>query len=86
MAEIDRYAVGSGRKLKEDSTVVNTADLIESIANTGVKLTGSIPEYGWVDGEAEPTPTEFAFGVKVDPATGAITTMYWDGTSWEEVE
>lgn len=48
-------------------------------------LSGSIPEFGWVDGDAEPTPTEFSFGAKVNPATGEITTMYWDGTAWEEV-
>lgn len=50
-----------------------------------VTLSGSIPEFGWVDGDAEPTPTEFSFGAKVNPATGEITTMYWDGTAWEEV-
>ncbi len=50
-----------------------------------VKLIGSIPEYGWVDGDTEPTPTEFAFGVKVDPVTNAITSMYWDGSVWTEV-
>ena len=54
-------------------------------ANIDVSLTNSIPEYGWVDGETEPTPTEFAFGVKVNPGTGAITVMYWDGTSWEVI-
>ena len=50
-----------------------------------VTLSGSIPEFGWVDGDAEPTPTEFSFGAKVNPATGEITTMYWDGTAWEEM-
>ena len=50
-----------------------------------VNVTGSIPEYGWVVGDPEPTPTAFAFGAKVDPGTGDITTMYWDGASWEEV-
>jgi len=48
-----------------------------------VQLTGSIPEYGWVDGDTEPTPEGFAFGAKVNPTTGAITTMYWNGTAWE---
>ena len=49
-------------------------------------LSGSIPEYGWVVGDAEPTPDRFAFGIKVDPATGSITTMYWNETAWAEVE
>ncbi len=49
------------------------------------QLTGSIPEYGWVDGGIEPTPDRFAFGAKVDPATSAITTMYWNGAAWVEV-
>lgn len=52
---------------------------------TAATLSGSIPEFGWVDGDAEPTPTEFSFGAKVNPATGEITTMYWDGTAWEEM-
>ena len=53
--------------------------------NGNVQLTGSIAEYGWVDGDTEPTPEGFAFGVKVNPATGAITTMYWNGSAWAEV-
>ena len=85
MAKIDSMSAGSGRRLKENDQVVNIADLIEQIANSGVTLTGSIPEFGWVDGDAEPTPTEFSFGAKVNPATGEITTMYWDGTAWEEM-
>ncbi len=50
-----------------------------------VQVTGSIPEYGWVDGDTEPTPTGFAFGVKINPTTGAMTTMYYNGTAWSEV-
>ena len=64
--------------------------LLKQLQGTGtgaapVQLSGSIPEYGWVDGDAEPAPDSFAFGAKVDPATGAITTMYWNGIAWVEV-
>ena len=44
---INSYTPGTGRKLKEDGTTANIADLIEAIAETGVKLTGSTVE---VDG------------------------------------
>lgn len=54
-------------------------------SQNAVQLTGSIPEYGWVDGDTEPTPDGFAFGVKIDPNTGGMTTMYWNGTAWAEV-
>ncbi len=89
---IENMSPKSGRALKEDNTVVNEAEMLEAIYNAlvinkdaGITLSGSIPEFGWVDGDAEPTPTEFSFGAKVNPATGEITTMYWDGTAWEEM-
>ena len=83
---IDSYTPGTGRKLKEDGTTANIADLIEAIAETGVKLTGSIVEYAWLDGAAEPTPTEaFAWGYKLNATTGVLTTYGWTGTSWVEV-
>ena len=58
---------------------------IDPAANA-VQLSGSIPEYGWIDGDTEPTPTGFAFGAKVDSTTGNITCMYWNGIAWVEVE
>lgn len=58
---------------------------IDQAANA-VQLLGSIPEYGWIDGDTEPTPTGFAFGAKVDSTTGNITCMYWNGIAWVEVE
>ena len=94
---IERKGTASGRAMKEDDTIVNVAELIEALKtateavqaklNAGITttLTGSIPEFGWVDGDAEPTPTEFSFGAKVNHATGEITTIYWDGTAWEEM-
>jgi len=61
------------------------AAIIAGTSPATVQLYGSIPEFGWVDGDTEPTPDSFAFGAKVNPSTGEITTMYWNGTSWEEV-
>jgi hypothetical protein len=56
--------------------------------NNAIQLSGSIPEYSWFDGDAEPTPTdveEVAFGVKFNTVTGAITVYGWSGTAWVEV-
>lgn len=51
--------------------------------DVAVTLTGRIPEYSWFDGDMEPTPTEeFAFGVKFNTSTGAITVYGWSGTAW----
>ena len=72
------------------NTKIDTIDalldaIIAGTTPATVQLSGSIPEFGWVDGDTEPTPDSFAFGAKVNPSTGEITTMYWNGTSWEEV-
>lgn len=48
MAKIDSMSAGSGRRLKENDQVVNIADLIEQIANSGVTLTGSSVVIGGV--------------------------------------
>lgn len=53
-------------------------------ANPGnMQLTGSVPEYGWKTGDAEPAPTGFALGMEVDPATDIGTVKYWNGVTWE---
>ena len=50
------------------------------------EVTGSIPEYSWLDGAAEPTPTEdFAWGYKFNSTTGALTVYGWSGSAWVEV-
>jgi hypothetical protein len=49
---------------------------------------GTIPEYGWLDTDDEPTPlepTKLAFGVEINTTTHAMTTKYWNGTVWQEV-
>lgn len=54
-----------------------------------VTLTGSIPEYGWLDTANAPTPsdpTKLAFGVEINTTTHKMTTKYWNGTAWEGVE
>lgn len=66
--------------------IYNATGELFTPSNPGVvQLSGSIPEYGWVDGDIEPTPIGFAFGAKIDPATGSITSMYWNGSAWVEV-
>lgn len=74
-----------GKKTDGSYEAIKTNDNGALKVDGVVTLSGSIPEFGWVDGDAEPTPTEFSFGAKVNPATGEITTMYWDGTAWEEM-
>lgn len=50
-----------------------------------VQLTGSIAEYGWAHNQPEPTPAEsFAFGVRIE-SDGTMTSMYWNGSEWNEV-
>lgn len=68
----------SGSSIPNDQPVPTS--IVGSLASNGV-----IPEYGWVDGDTEPVPTEFAFGAKVDATTNVITSMYWNGTAWVEV-
>lgn len=81
----DGYIPSSGRKIKEDGSVVNIADLIEKLANNGIEVTGSIAEYGWAHNQPEPTPAEsFAFGVRIE-ADGYMTSLYWNGSVWEEL-
>lgn len=77
--------VGIKDQVSGNSAGVDVDGNLQVKGDVTATLSGSIPEFGWVDGDAEPTPTEFSFGAKVNPATGEITTMYWDGTAWEEM-
>lgn len=65
--------------------ILSAAGTLVNAPSESVTLSGSIPEYGWVNGDTEPEPDRFAFGVKVDPTTGNITCMYWNGTAWKAV-
>lgn len=48
-------------------------------------IVGQIPEYGWAHNQTEPTPEEsFAFGVRIE-SDGTMTSMYWNGSEWNEV-
>jgi hypothetical protein len=50
------------------------------------KLKGSLVEYAWKTGEAEPVPTEaFAWGYEFNATTGELTVYGWTGTAWVEV-
>src|SRR5690606_8387368 len=51
-----------------------------------VRLTGSIPEYGWLYSDDEPSPSEnFAMGVRIE-ADSSLTVLYWDGNKWGEIK
>lgn len=67
-------------------------NIVDGSAPATTTLTGSspgtIPEYGWLDTDDEPTPlepTKLAFGVEINTTTHAMTTKYWNGTVWQEV-
>ncbi len=65
-----------------------TGDWIVRTDLMDVKLTGSIPEYMWLDA-AEPDPGDdgftLAMGVQINTTTHEMTVKYYNGTSWEEV-
>ena len=53
-----------------------------------VQLSGSIPEYGWLDTDDPVTPndpTKFAIGVEINTVTHEMITKYWTGSAWQEV-
>ena len=51
-----------------------------------VRLTGSIPEYGWLHSDDEPSPSEnFAMGIRIE-ADSSLTVLYWDGNKWGEIK
>ena len=53
-----------------------------------VQLSGSIPEYGWLSTDDEPTPddpTKMAFGIVIDVSTDTMSTKYWNGSLWKEL-
>jgi hypothetical protein len=53
-----------------------------------VQLSGSIPEYGWLDTDIPPAPADpakLALGVEINTTTNEMTTKYWNGTVWVEV-
>lgn len=86
------FTTGRAKAIEQLAKELETgygAPYVVPVSDTGgapsVVLSGSIPEYGWVNGDTEPEPDRFAFGVKVDSTTGNITCMYWDGTAWKAV-
>lgn len=53
-----------------------------------MQLSGSIPEYGWLDTDIPPAPADpakLALGVEINTTTNEMTTKYWNGTVWVEV-
>ena len=77
-------------KLSADpATQTTLAAVLAALQGTlTTTLSGSIPEYGWLDTDDEPTPlepTKLAFGVEINTTTHAMTTKYWNGAAWQEV-
>lgn len=53
-----------------------------------MQFSGSIPEYGWLSTDDEPTPddpTKMAFGIVIDVSTDTMSTKYWNGSLWREL-
>ena len=85
-----------GSALPEGTNVVGAVvnkntdgDEIFTSENPGsIQLTGSIPEYGWLSTDDEPTPddpTKMAFGIVIDVSTDTMSTKYWNGSLWKEL-
>ena len=73
----------TGKQYSGDTILNNCFDGTDTL---GMKLSGRIPEYAWLDGAAEPTPTEaFAWGYKFNATTGVLTSYGWTGTAGVEV-
>lgn len=55
---------------------------------TPVKIIKSIPEYLWLDTDTPPVlgATDRAFGIEINTTTHTMSTQYWTGTAWQEVE
>jgi hypothetical protein len=71
---------------KQDLAKTVLDNILSELQGTlDVQLTGSIEEYTWDSGDAEPDPGSGvrAFGVKHD--SGDFTAYYWDGSSWGEI-
>ncbi|NLW92358.1 MAG: hypothetical protein GXY34_12265, partial [Syntrophomonadaceae bacterium] len=63
--------------------------VIDSNGCQAVKLSGSIPEYGWLNTDTPPAPADpakLALGVEINTTTHKMTTKYWNGSAWVEVE
>lgn len=79
-ARISAYSSGA-------ITVNGHADSLSCSDNT-VQLSGSIPEYGWLSTDDEPTPddpTKMALGIVIDVLTDTMSTKYWNGSLWKEL-
>ncbi len=87
IGDSDVRRLGVVKSIEDDVTVDITDKLARELGN--VQVTGSIPEYMWLDGDAEPDPGDDGFtramGVEIDPATHEMTVKYYDGTDWQEV-
>ena len=58
----------------------------KKLVEGSMTLSGSIAEYGWIKGKAQPAPIEdIAIGIEFDTVTKAKTSYVWDSdtSTWE---
>lgn len=75
------------KKFIDTETILNSA-YDENTGSLLTQLTGSIPEYGWLSTDDEPTPddpTKMAFGIVIDVSTDTMSIKYWNGSLWKEL-
>ena len=82
VAGIDQTTPGTTNKVVAgiDQTTPGTTNKVVA------ELSGSIAEYGWIKGKAQPAPIEdIAIGIEFDTVTKAKTSYVWDSdtSTWE---
>lgn len=78
----DGYIPSSGRKIKEDGSVVNIADLIENLVNNGIEVTGSNVEYVGYSHEDKNTIAPDAKRGDSFIELDTKDVYFYDGTQW----
>jgi len=73
-------------KAELESIKQTQSEILERLdGEFNTRLSGSIAEYMWLHSDVEPTPKESrAIGVRIEE-DNSMTTLYWNGSSWNEV-
>lgn len=79
-------AIKAQQAINDSAVLAKLAALETKLNGTlNTQVTGSIAEYGWLHSQAEPSPSEvMAIGVRIE-ADHSMTTLYWNGSSWNGV-
>ncbi len=85
MKNIDKYAPSSGRVIKEDDSIINTADLLEQIAESVSGGTVGIQELYGPDIATRPAANTVLAGSTFIVVTDPIVIYMSDGNQWIEV-